>query len=329
MKDSPSKEKLMLQELFDQSHQYLDTFFKNLDMQSMEEVFDLLKNCTGMIVLTGVGKSGLVAKKIAASMTSTNTRALYLSPINALHGDLGVVTDRDVFIFLSKSGESEELLTLIPSLRNKGVKLIAIVSNLNSRLAKACDKAVYLPVEKELCPFNMAPTISSTVQLIFGDVMTIGLMRANHFTLEQYGLNHPAGRIGKRITVKVRDLMIVGEKIPRCKGQDKLLEILVELSNKRCGCVLVIDETQKLLGIFTDGDLRRALQKLGSKVLDERVETVMTKKPRTTSPEALASEALKVMENGLTNEVTVLPVIDEERRVVGLIKLHDIIQTGI
>lgn len=323
------EEKNMLRELFEHSHRYLDYFFEHVDVKALEEVFDLLKNCSGMIVLTGIGKSGLVAKKIAASMTSTNTRALYLSPINALHGDLGIVHAGDVFVFLSKSGESEELLTLIPSLRNKGVALVAVVSSPESRLAKACDKVVYLPLERELCPFNMAPTISTTIQMIFGDIVTIGLMNFNNFSLKDYALNHPAGSIGKRITVKVRDLMITGDKVPYCHPQDKLVEILVELSNKRCGCVLVVDEAHKLLGIFTDGDLRRALQNLGPKALDELIETVMTKNPRTTSSGVLASDTVKIMENGLSNEVSVLPVIDEERTVEGLIKLHDIIQTGI
>jgi arabinose-5-phosphate isomerase len=319
----------MLKELFENTQQHLDYFFKNIDMQELEEVFDILRSRPGMIILTGVGKSGLVAKKIAATMTSTNTRAIYLSPINALHGDLGIVTDRDVFVFISKSGESEELLSLIPSLRNKGVKLIAVVSNPKSRLAKACDKVINLPVEKELCPFNMAPTISTTVQMIFGDVITIGLMRLKNFSLEDYALNHPAGRIGKRITVKVKDLMITGEKIPHCKPNDKLVDTLVELSNKRCGCVLIIDEARKLMGIFTDGDLRRTLQDKGSNSLDEPIETVMTKTPRHISPDVLATEAIKIMENSLSNEVTVLPVLNDEKQVIGVIKLHDIIQTGI
>ncbi|MEM1282502.1 MAG: KpsF/GutQ family sugar-phosphate isomerase [Chlamydiota bacterium] len=319
----------MLQELFDNTHQHLNYFFEHVDMKVMEEVFDILKSRPGMIILTGVGKSGLVAKKIAATMTSTNTRAIYLSPINALHGDLGIVTDRDVFVFLSKSGESEELLSLVPSLRNKGVKLIAVVSNKESRLAKASDRVVYLPLEKELCPFNMAPTTSTTIQMIFGDVITIGLMRLKNFSIEEYALNHPAGRIGKRITVKVRDLMIKGDNIPHCKPNDKLVDILVELSNKRCGCVLILDEGRKLKGIFTDGDLRRTLQNLGSDALNESMEKIMITTPRFISPDVLAREAIKIMENSLSHEVTVLPVVNDEKQVIGLIKLHDIIQTGI
>lgn len=319
----------MLKELLDNEKKYLNYFFDHIDMEALEDVFSILKSRPGMIVLTGIGKSGLVAKKIAATMTSTNTRAIYLSPINALHGDLGIITERDVFVFLSKSGESDELLNLIPSLRNKGVKLIAVVSKPESRLAKACDNALILPVEKELCPFNMAPTTSAIVQMIFGDLMAIGLMREKNVSIEDYALNHPAGSIGRKITMKVRDLMISDEQIPRCSKENSLAEILVELSNKRCGAVLVTNEAHELLGIFTDGDLRRTLQEEGARAMERKVEEIMTKNPRTISPDTLATEAVRVMENSFVNEVTVLPVLNEKKQVIGLIKLHDIIQTGI
>ncbi len=319
----------MLKELLGNAKKYIDYFFDHIDLGEFEDVFNTIKTCPGMIVLTGVGKSGLVAKKIAATMTSTNTRALYLSPINAMHGDLGVVTHKDVFVFLSKSGESDELLTLIPSLRNKGVRLVAIVSNKESRLAKACDKVLCLPMEKELCPFNMAPTTSTTIQMIFGDVVSVALMRLNQFSLDDYALNHPAGSIGKRITMRVRDLMIIGESIPTCHPSDMLFDTLVELTNKRCGCILVVDDTHHLKGIFTDGDLRRTLLEHGQEAAKLSMEQVMCEDPRTITSEVLATEAVVVMENSLKNEVTVLPVVNEDSQIVGLIKLHDIIQSGI
>ncbi len=319
---------IMIKKIFDNERQYLNFFFDKVDIQKMEELLEILKECKGALVLSGVGKSGLIAKKIAATMTSTNTRALFLSPVNALHGDIGIVSPEDIFIFLSKTGESDELLTLIPSLRNKKVKLIAVVSNVNSRLAKACDIVVHLPLEKEICPFDIAPTTSTTIQMIFGDVMAIALMQARNFTIDEFAINHPAGRIGKRIILKVRDLMIRGKEIPFCKKEDLLLDTLVELSNKKCGCVLIVDQENRLEGIFTDGDLRRALQKHGPEALHSSMETVMVKSPRTTKPEALVVEALKIME-GTNSEVTALPVIDENKGVVGIIKLHDIIQSGI
>lgn len=319
----------MLKDLFDQERNYINYFFDHLDLNQMNAFFDLLKNCTGMIVFTGVGKSGLIAKKIAATMTSTNSRAIFLSPINALHGDLGIIKGEDVFVFLSKSGESDELLNLIPSLRNKGVVLVAVVSNPNSRLAKACNLCIHLPLIRELCPYDLAPTTSTTIQMIFGDVMAIALMKLHNLSLDEYALNHPAGSIGKKITLKVSDLMLTDQQIPFCHPEDILYDALVELSNKRCGCVLVVDDYYHLLGIFTDGDLRRNLQEMGSSVLYKRMNEIMNRKPRTVMPNVLATVALKKMENSLRSEVTVLPVIDEEHIVLGLIKLHDIIQTGI
>lgn len=324
-----TKDIAMLKDLFDQERSYINYFFDHIDLNQMNNFFELLKNCTGMIVFTGVGKSGLVAKKIAATMTSTNSRAIFLSPINALHGDLGIIKEEDIFIFLSKSGESDELLNLVPSLRNKGVQLVAVVSNPQSRLAKACNFCVHLPLIRELCPYNLAPTTSTSIQMIFGDVMAIALMQLHNLSLDEYALNHPAGSIGKKITLKVRDLMLTENYIPYCHPNDILYDVLVELSNKRCGCLLVIDDSFHLLGIFTDGDLRRNLQEIGSSVLHKKMEEIMNPKPRTVSPNVLATVALKTMENSLNSEVTVLPVVDEEKKVLGLIKLHDIIQTGI
>lgn len=319
----------MLKELFEKKREYLNHFFEALDHDAAEKFLAILQNCKGMIVLTGVGKSGLVAKKIAFTLTSTGTRSLFLSPTNALHGDIGILTENDVFVFISKSGESEELLNLIPSLRNKGAKLLAIVSNPNCRLIKACDLHINLPLTKELCPFNLAPTTSTSIQMIFGDVMAVALMRHQNFSIDQYALNHPAGTIGKRISVKVKDLMLSGSKVPLCRPQDKLVDILVELSNKRCGCILAVDEQMYLKGIFTDGDLRRALLKKGSDTLELTVQQLMTKTPRHIGSHKLAWEAMQLMEADQNNAITCLPVIDEQGKVEGLIKLHDIIQSGL
>lgn len=318
----------VLKALLNQERESLDYFFENIDIKAMEKLLDIMYECQGMIFFTGIGKSGLVAEKIAVTMTSIGTPALYISPTNALHGDLGIVTDKDLVLILSKSGESEELLHLIPSLRNKHVKIVSIVSNPKSRLAAASDFNLFLPLEKELCPFDLVPTVSTLVQMILGDVLAVGLMKKKKFTLDDYALNHPAGRIGKRITIRVEDLMIRGESLPLCSPKDKLFDTLVELSNKRCGCVLVVDEKMKLLGIFTDGDLRRALQNKGANVLEKEMQSLMNKKPRSINPNKLALEAMSLMEKDQRQAITVLPVIEEEK-VVGLIKLHDIVQSGI
>ncbi len=269
----------MLKELLDKQRSYTDYFFAALDIQPIEQLIQLLLKCQGVLFFTGVGKSGLVAKKIGLTMVSTGTRAFYLSPTDAVHGDLGMVSPKDVFIIFSKSGESDELLHLIPAIRNKGAILVGIVCNPHSRLAAACHISVTLPFKHELCPFDMAPTMSTTIQLLFGDLLTIALMRHKNFTLDEYALNHPSGRIGKRMTLKVKDLMLTGNRIPICRPEDYLRDILVELSNKRCGCVLIADQNFKLLGIFTDGDLRRTLQKFGAQVLESCMYEIMTPIP--------------------------------------------------
>lgn len=319
----------ILKELVKNAQEYLNHFFEHLNPQQLNEVFHKLYSCKGLIILTGVGKSGLVAEKIAVTMTSTGTRALFLSPTNALHGDIGIVNSGDVFIILSKSGESEELLSLIPYVRNKGVSVVSIVSAPNSRIAKASDVVLALPSVKELCPYDLAPTTSTTMQAIVGDVLTIGLMRMKKISVEDYVKCHPAGKIGKRITLKVKDLMLVNDKIPLCKPEDKLVDTLVELSNKQCGCVLVVDDKQRMLGIFTDGDLRRALQANGAKALESKMEALMTKKARSIGPDVLAWQAMEEMESDQKRPIMVLPVLKEDKKVLGIIKMHDIVQSGI
>jgi arabinose-5-phosphate isomerase len=318
----------VLKELIKKERQYLKYFFDHLDVESAEQILKIIHQCKGVMIFSGVGKSGLVAKKIAVTMISIGSKALYLSPIDSLHGDLGMVRKEDVVILLSKSGETEELMHLIPFVRNKGAQLIAIVSNPGSRLAKACDYSINLPLEHELCPFDMVPTISTSIQMIFGDILAVALMDLNKFSLDQFATNHPSGRIGRRITVKVKDLMITGEGIPLCKVHDKLVDTLVELSNKRCGCLIVIDDHHKLLGIFTDGDLRRSLLDLGSNVLEQTVGSLMTQNPKSIDSEVLAWEAMQKMEADQKHPITVLPVLKGEE-VIGIIKMHDIVQSGI
>lgn len=262
-------------------------------------------------------------------MVSTGTRAFYLSPTDAVHGDLGMVSPNDAFVMLSKSGESDELLNLVPAIRNKGATLIGVVCNPDSRLSAACHTTVTLPFVRELCPFDMAPTMSTTAQLLFGDLLTIALMRHKNFSIDQYALNHPSGRLGKRITLKVKDLMLTGDRMPLCHAEDRLGDVLVELSNKRCGCILVVDNEHKMMGIFTDGDLRRTLQKVGSHVLEVRMKDVMNPSPSFIGPDVLAWEAMKRMEENYQRRIMMLPVIDEERKLLGLLHMHDVIQSGL
>lgn len=318
----------LVEELVLETQGHLAHFFEHIDLASLRRVVDHLLNCPGRVFLTGVGKSGIVAKKVAMTMNSCGIKAGFLSPLNALHGDIGILEAGDSLMLLSKSGETDELLNLCPAARNKGVSLIAIVSTRESRLSKACDLTVFLPVAKELCPFDLAPTTSVVVQLLFGDLVAIALMRARQCSINDFVANHPAGRIGKRLTLKVSDLMLRGESLPTCKKHEFLVDVLVELSNKRCGCIMIVDDERKLLGIFTDGDLRRSLQKHGAASLSLPIQELMTANPRFITQGELAYDAMKKMEANQKGAITALAVV-ENAILIGLIRLHDIVQSGL
>jgi len=317
-----------MQELFQKQKAYLDYFFRCIDVTQAQKIADYCLQIKGLIVITGVGKSGIVAEKIAMTLASTGTRAIYLPPTNFLHGDLGILTQEDLVIFLSKSGETEELLGLIPFIRKKGTKLAAVVSNPESRLAKNADCFVQLPVERELCPFDLAPTTSTVVQLLFGDALAIALMQAKQLSMQEYALNHPSGAIGKKMTLTVENIMFQGERVPLAEGTRILSDVLRDLTEKKCGCLVVVDQEQVMQGIVTDGDIRRALQAHGSEILKKQVADLMTHCAITTSKDTLAWEALKVMQKDPKKWITVLPVL-EDKKVVGLLRMHDIIQAGI
>lgn len=315
-------------DLFQKQKSYLDYYFRSIDGQQAQRLADFCLGVKGLLVITGVGKSGIVAEKIAMTLASTGTRAVYLPPTNFLHGDLGILTQDDLVIFLSKSGETEELLELIPFIRKKGTKLAAIVSNPESRLAKNADCFIHLPVEKELCPFDLAPTTSTVVQLLFGDALAIALMQAKRISMQEYALNHPAGAIGKKMSLKVEDLMFQGDHIPLAEETEILERVLGDLTEKKCGCLVVVDKQQAMKGIITDGDIRRALQSLGSQVLEKQIAELMTRSATTIAKDTLAWEALKIMQKDPKKWITVLPVL-EKGKVVGLLRMHDIIQAGI
>ncbi len=316
----------MLRDLFKDQKQHLDFFYQNLDQEKAEAVLALCLNTPGLLVLSGIGKSGIVAEKVAMTLVSTGTKAIYLPPMNFLHGDIGIVSADDTALLFSKSGETEELLSLVPFIRKRKAKIISLVSNLQSRLALEADFALSLPVEKELCPFDLAPTISAEVQLLFGDVLAMGLMKQRGFTLSSYGDNHPSGTIGKKSTVKVADIMI--KDLPLCQPSQTLQEVLPEFSEKRLGCILVVDQENKFQGIFTDGDLRRALQSLGSLVMEKRIGELMTRSAISTQSDILAWEALKLMQKDPKRWIMVLPVIENEQA-IGVVRMHDIIHVGI
>ncbi len=315
----------MLKMLFDDQRRYLNHFFDFLDIAAAEKILDKLRACKGIVIFSGVGKSGHIAEKVSATFLSTGTRSFFLAPSNALHGDIGFISQDDLFVCFSKSGGSQELLDLLPHVQKKGAATIAIVSALHSKLAKLCDLSVVLPIQREVCPYDLVPTTSTAVQLIFGDCLAIALMQAKNFSVGDFAANHPSGILGRKITLKVADLMLKEDAIPLCKPTDLLINVLYELSLKRCGCLLVADDRRILKGIFTDGDLRRAIQEEGPDALQMPMSQLMIHPPKSIASNFLAVEAVKRMEEDPTRLITVLPVLEEER-VIGLIRMHDILQ---
>ena len=318
----------MLKDLFEEYQRNLNFFFDHIDVNATKKIYDLFLACNGMLIFTGVGKSGIIAEKLAMTMISTGTKALYLPPMNALHGDIGIMTDKDVLICISKSGETDELLSLIPFAQKKGAKTVAWVSNPHSKLLQVCDAGISLPLNKELCPFDLAPTTSTAIQLIFGDVLSVALMKGKKFSLDDYAFNHPAGNIGKKISLTVDELMVKGEHLPLCSPNDRLREVLVTLTNKQCGCVLIVDPRERIQGIFTDGDLRRALQNDAAATLEKQIKDLMTSSFIRTQSGMLAWDALRLMQKDPSRRVMMMPVL-ENGNLVGLIRMHDIVQAGI
>lgn len=296
-----------------------------LNQESVEKSVELLLNCPSKVVVTGVGKSAIIAQKIADTMTSTGTVAVFVHSSDALHGSLGIITNGDVVIALSNSGETEELLAILPSLKQRNVSIIAIVGNENSTLARYADVTLDASVSEEACPLNLAPTTSTTVALSIGDALAMTLSIEKGWTEEDFAANHPAGRLGKRLTLKVSDLM---HESPNISPDANWLEVVKALSKYALGAVSVVDENKNLIGIVTEGDLRRAVEKTPPENFAElSAETMMTKNPITVIPEMLAYDALQLMENR-PFQISVLPVI-ENNKSCGMLRLHDIVRSGL
>lgn len=296
-------------------------------MQEAEKVLAMILGCKGMILFSGVGKSGIIAEKLSKTMISTGSRSLYLSPQEALHGDIGIVSKDDVMILLSKSGKGREIEALAKSCKKRAITTIAWVSDKGSNLESYVDFTMHLPLEGEICPFGLAPTTSTALQLIFGDCLAVALMQASKFSLDQYALNHPAGSIGKLIAESVEDVMVVGEALPICFKDTLLKDALFTLSNKKLGALLINDNEGKLLGVFTDGDLRRLIQSNGSSALDKCLEEVMNTSYISVDKAELTSKALEMMENE-KKPILVMPVV-EDGVAIGMIHVHHIITSNI
>ncbi|MDX6382814.1 MAG: arabinose-5-phosphate isomerase [Blastocatellia bacterium] len=297
----------------------------------IDRVMSLLTGCKGKIVLLGVGKSGIIAQKIAATMISSGTAAVHLPPSDALHGGLGIVSADDVVLLLSNSGETDELLQLLPYLKRREVPLVAIVGNLKSTIAQRADAVLDASVDQEACPLNLAPTTSTTVALAIGDALAMALMSAKGLTEDDFAHNHPAGQLGKRLTLRVADLMHGGTANPTISADAAWMEIITTITHFGLGAVNVIDREGRLEGIITDGDLRRSLQRLSSQELafaNIKCDELMTRDPIVTSAETLAFDALRLMEDR-PSQINVLPVVDGQGLCIGLLRLHDIVRSGL
>lgn len=299
---------------------------ENLESKIVERTIEILRECEGKIIVIGVGKSGVIAQKIAQTMTSTGTVAIFLHPSDALHGSLGIITSGDVLIALSNSGETDEILVLLPALKKRNICIISIVGNMDSTLARNSDVALDASVDREACPLNLAPTTSTTVALSIGDALAMTLMEAKNLTAEDFAANHPAGRLGKRLTLTVENLMHSSPNISTNAGW---LDVVKAISKFALGAVNVIDENEKLIGIVTDGDLRRTIERTETGNFGNLTAVeMMTENPITAKPEMLAFAALKLMEDR-PQQISVLPVVDAENKCVGLLRLHDVVSSGL
>jgi arabinose-5-phosphate isomerase len=300
-----------------------------LKQNEIERVVQLLAGCKGKIVILGIGKSGIIAQKIAATMTSTGTGAIHLHPSDALHGGIGIINADDVVMILSNSGETDEIIEMLPYLKRRQVPIIALVGNLNSTLARRADAVIDGSVDQEACPLNLAPTTSTTVALALGDALALTLMQVKGLTPDDFAVNHPAGQLGKRLTLTVADLMHSGPENPTIGLSAMWVEVVQGISAGGLGAINVVDDAGRLAGIITDGDLRRAIQRLDHGALANlKCDEIMTRNPTVANPELLAYDALQLMEDR-PSQISVLPVVDGGRVCVGLIRLHDIVRSGL
>ncbi|MEE4185531.1 MAG: KpsF/GutQ family sugar-phosphate isomerase [Gammaproteobacteria bacterium] len=292
---------------------------------SFTEACQLCLACSGRVVVTGMGKSGHIARKIAATLASTGTPAFFVHPAEASHGDLGMITRSDVVIALSNSGETTELLTLLPLLKRLGIQLISMTGKQRSTLAEAAQVVLDIGVSEEACPLNLAPTASTTAALAMGDALAVALLESRGFTSEDFAMSHPGGALGRKLLVRVDDLMHTGAEIPAVSPTTPLAQGLLEMTSKGLGMTAVTDTDNTLLGIFTDGDLRRQLDR-GIDVHTATMASVMTADCKTAAPQMLAAEAVHILER---YKINALLVVDDDRRVVGALNIHDLFRAGV
>lgn len=285
----------------------------------------LILNAQGRIVVLGIGKSGHIGHKIAATLASTGTPAFFVHPAEASHGDMGMITQQDIILAISNSGTTTEIITLLPLIKRLGIKLISMTGNANSPLAKAADINLDISVKEEACPLNLAPTSSTTATLVLGDALAISLLEARGFTAEDFAFSHPGGALGRRLLLKVSDIMHTGDELPKIPAKTPLKQVLLEMSRAGLGIALAVDTNNKLLGVFTDGDLRRVLDR-ESDIRELTLDQVMTSHSKTAKADMLAAEALKIMDD---HKISVLPIVDDQKNLIGVLHIHDLTRAGV
>lgn len=301
----------------------VESLIQHLD-DKFEKAIDMLLSCRGRVIVTGMGKPGIIGRKISATLASTGTPSLWLHPAEAVHGDLGMVVKDDVIIAISNSGETEEIKKLLPTIKKIGAKLIAFTGNVKSTLAQYSDVALFVGVEKEACPFDLVPTASTVAALALGDAIAIVLMQKRGFRPEEYAFYHPGGALGKRLLLKVGDIMRTGAAVPLVTEETIIKDVLFAITEARAGAAIVVDENKQLVGIFTDGDLRRSIEKEPN-VGAMKVSSFMTKRPVSITQDKLATEALRIIKDRRIDE---LIVVDQDGHPIGIVDEKDLLGLG-
>ncbi len=308
---------------------------KNLNDSEVSKALALLDNCLKnnlKLIVSGVGKSGIVARKIAATFSSVGLTAIYLNPLDALHGDIGIVNKNDLCLLLSNSGETSELLEIIPHLKSRETKCIALTGYIDSTLGKKADVFLCTKVEKEICPLNLAPTASTTVSMAIGDALASAWMYRNNISPEEFAFNHPGGSLGRKLTITVEDVMLKRERFSSLDKGSSVFDIISQMTINSIGCCWIkkSEKDFSFVGIITDGDLRRTLEKTDSKLWRNlKAKDLMTKNPITINPKVMAIDALNLMENNYKKPINVIPVLSDKKEFLGFLRLHDLIQRGL
>ena len=302
----------------------INSLKKNLD-KNLYLLCNVIYKCKGKLIIIGVGKSGHIANKLAATFSSTGSPSFFVHPSEAMHGDIGVISKKDTILLISNSGCTPEIISILPNLKKIGCSILSLCGNKKSRIYEDSDISLSINIKKEACPLNLAPTSSTSVTLVLGDIIAIILMRMRNFKSEEFAKNHPGGRLGKNLNLKIKDIMRSGKDIPLIKNQAKLKDVLIEMTNKNMGCVIIANHKNNAVGFFTDGDLRRAINKLLD-IHDTPIEKIMTKKFLTCYSEDYAADILDLMNN---NKINSLPVLDIKNKIIGVINMHILIEIGI